>query len=104
MCFAITTVVFLPVLVSVIYIKFCEITTVRYVENRLMGHIGGKTQLIFFHNEKKLFDVGDSMSGFYQLLETFAGKADFFDKGDSRDDLYQEFHRQSKNIFRRGNY
>ena len=44
------------------------------------------------------------MSGFYQLLETFAGKSDFFDKGDSRDDLYQEFYRQSKNIFRRGNY
>ena len=42
MCFAITAVVFLPVLVSVIYIKFCEITNVRYVENRLMGHIGGK--------------------------------------------------------------
>ena len=56
------------------YIKFYDITTVRYVENRLMGQVGGKTQLIFYHNEKKLFDVEDSMSGFYQLLETFAGK------------------------------
>ncbi|MBD5458588.1 MAG: hypothetical protein HDR27_08475 [Lachnospiraceae bacterium] len=56
------------------YIKFHDITNVRYVEDRLLGQFGAKTRLFFYHNEKKLFDVGDSMSGFYQLLETFASK------------------------------
>ncbi|MBD5493126.1 MAG: hypothetical protein HDR12_01765 [Lachnospiraceae bacterium] len=58
-------------------INFYDITSVRYMENLRSGgviYIGGKMQLIFYHNGKKLFDVDSDMSNFQRLLELMESK------------------------------
>ncbi|MDE5866477.1 MAG: hypothetical protein K2H31_07750 [Lachnospiraceae bacterium] len=57
--------------------NFYDITSVRYMENLRRGgaiYIGGKMQLIFYHNGKKLFDVDSDMNNFQRLLELMESK------------------------------